>query len=96
MNKSVPFDEQETVICMSPANVSKTAEVYTCIPNMIKKLRNLASTRPDCVAITKDLGDALFADVDRSCVKITPKRIMSDEQRAAATERLEKLREAKT
>jgi len=96
MNRSVPLDEQETVICITPANVSKTAEVYTCMPNMLKKLRSLAQTRPDVVVIKKDYGDALFADVDRSCVKISPKRRMSEEQRIAATKRLERLREEKT
>ena len=89
-----PFDEQETIISFSPPQISKTAEVYTCMPNMLNKLRKLSESRPDCVKIKRDLGDALFAEVDRACVKITPKRIVSDEQRRAAAERLAQRRKA--
>ena len=86
--KRTPYEEQETIINIPAAQVSKTAEVYTSIPSMLKKLRNQAKSRPDCVRIKRDLGDALFAEVDRSCVRITPKRIVSDEQRATAAKRL--------
>ena len=95
MNKPIPFDEQETVIIMYPPQVSKAAEVYSCMPNMLKKLRKLAETRPDCVRIKQDLGDAIFVDMDRSCVKISPKRKLTEEQRAAASERLAKGRAIK-
>ena len=96
MPKGIPIDEQETVISFSPAQVSKSAEVYSCMPGMMKKLRKQAESRPDCVRIKKDDGDALFAEVDRSCIKISPKRTMSDEQRAAAAERLAKGRVKQT
>ena len=89
MKKRNPFDEQETIIIVSPSQVSKTAEVYTCMPSWADKLRKLAASRPDCVRITQDLGDALFADVERSCVKIIPKRIYSEEYRRSCAERLE-------
>lgn len=95
MNKRTPYDEQETVITISAPQVSRKAEVYTCIPSMFKKIKKLAETRPDCVRIKQDLGDALFAEVDSSCIKISPKRRMSDEQRAAAAKRLEKARVSK-
>ena len=90
--KPIPIDEQETVITISPPQVSQTAEVYTCMPNMMKKLRDQAASRPDCIRINKDLGNALFAEVDRSCIKITPKRKMSEADRIAAVERLVKWR----
>ena len=48
--------------------------------------------RPDAVVITRDEGDAIFASVDPKCVKISPKRQMSEEQRLAAAERLAKVR----
>ena len=90
--EQIPFAEQETVITFLPKQVSDKAEIYTCMPNIMKKLRKQASDRPDCVRITKDLGNALFAEVDRSCVKISPKRIIPEEQRIAAVERLRKWR----
>ena len=86
--KRTPYEEQETIINIPASQVSKTAEVYTNIPSMLKKLRKQSESRPDCVQIKRDLGDALFAEVDRSCIRITPKRIVSDEQRATAAKRL--------
>ena len=47
----------------------------------------------DAVTIENDLGYAVFARVSRSCVKIQPKRLMTDEQRAVAAERLKKARD---
>ena len=92
MDKRIPYEEQETVIVVPVSKISKKADVYTCVPTMLKKLKNLAESRPDCVQIKRDLGDAVFAEVDSKCVRITPKRILSEEQRRAASERLEKLR----
>ena len=93
MDKSIQLDEQETVISFSPTRISKAAEVYTCMPDWVKRLRTLAKSRPDCVRITQDLGDAVFAEVDKSCVKLSPKRKMTEAQRLAASERLAKGRE---
>lgn len=92
----IKYDEQETIINIPAVQVSRTAEVYTCVPSMFKKLKKLAESRPDCVRIKQDLGDALFADVDINCIKIVPKRILSEEQRRAASARLAKLREGQT
>lgn len=86
--KRTPYEEQETIINIPASQVSKTAEVYTNIPSMLKKLRKQSESRPDCVQIKRDIGDALFAEVDRSCIRITPKRIVSEEQRAIAAKRL--------
>lgn len=92
MRNGISLDEQETIIVMNPKQVSDTAEIYTCMPNMLKKIRKMAKSRPDCIQIKRDDGDALFADIDRSCIKISPKRQLSDEQRQAAAARLEKAR----
>lgn len=92
MNKSIPFEEQETVVILQPACVSQTAEVYTCMPNMLKKIRKLAESRPEEVKIKQDKGDMLIADVDRAYIKISPKRHMSEESKKAASERLARLR----
>lgn len=91
-----PLYEQETTINLYPAQVSKSADVYTCIPDMMKRLRKYADDRPDCVRIIKDTGSEVFAELDRSCIKISPKRKLTDEQRRQASERLALAREAKT
>ena len=92
MNKKITYDEQETVIIIPAVQVSRTAEVYTCVPTMLKKLRKQAKDRPDCVRIKQDDGESLFADVDSSCVRITPKKQISEEQRKASAERFRKMR----
>ena len=87
MDQKIPIEEQETTINIWPAQVSKKAEVYTCIPSMMKRLRTLASTRSDAVRIISDDVRSVTAEVDRSCVKISPKRLVSEEQRKAAADR---------
>ena len=96
MKRSYSFDEQETTINMFPANVSKTAEIFSCIPAMMNKLRELAVSHPSDVAI-KDNEDCVFATVPTSWIKISPKRKsnMTEEQRKANTERLMRYMEAK-
>lgn len=88
MDDKVTMEEQETTINIFPAQVSKTAEIYSCIPAMVKRLKKLAVNRPDAVRILHDDGRSVTAEVDRSCIKVSPKRIVSDEQRKAASERL--------
>lgn len=92
MKRPIPLDEQETIISFAPAQVSKVAEVYSCMPNVMKSLRNNAKKHPDSFVILKDEGDAVFASVDRSCIKFSPKRQLTEEQRRAAVERLSKWR----
>lgn len=92
MDKQVAMDEQETVIIFQPARINKVADVYTCMPDQMKKLRDLSESRPDCVQIKLDQGDAVFAEVERSCIRITPKRLVSEEQRRSASERMKKVR----
>lgn len=76
------LDEQETTINVLPAVVSKSAEVYTCIPNMIEKIRKLAEEYPHDVVIVEKDG-YVNATVPREWIKIQPKRksSMDDEQR---------------
>lgn len=95
MDYRVPLEEQETVINLFPAQVSKKAEVYSCIPSMVKRLKTLAGKRPDAVKIVSDYGYAVTAEMDKSCIKISPKRVMTEEQRRAATDRLADARERK-
>lgn len=96
MKKSYSFDEQETTINMFPANVSKTSEVFSCIPVMMNRLRKLAVDYPSDVAL-RDNEDCVFATVPSSWIKIAPKRKsnMTEEQRQANKERLIRYMEAK-
>ena len=84
----IPYEEQETIINLLPPQIESTGEIYTCMPHMVKKLRKWAKSRPDSVTITQDFGDAVSAKVDRSWIKVAPKRVLTEEQRAAAIERL--------
>lgn len=88
MNKPIPMEEQETTINLFPSRVSKKALIYSCVPLTMKKIRGMAESRPDSARITEDHGDWLYAEVDASCVKIKPKRVMSEAQRQAAADRL--------
>ena len=94
-NKYYPTEEQETVINIQPSRVSKFAEIYTCMPDWLTRLRKQAKSRPDCVWIKRDLGNALFAEVDLSCVKVAPKRKLSEKERTNAINNLKKARAAK-
>ena len=86
MQLKVPLDEQETIISLFPAQVTTKAEIYTCMPAMIKRMKKLALKRPDAVRIMKEDEISVTAEVDRSCIKISPKRIMSEEQRQRSAE----------
>lgn len=90
------IEEQETTINVFPSQVSKTAEIYTCIPNMMEMLMKLQTEYPEDVAfVIKD--DGMQATVPRSWIKIQPKRksVMSDEQKRANAERLAAYRRMK-
>ena len=82
-------EEQETTINIFPANISDKAEIYTCIPGMITRMKNLAVKYPQDVAIRDD-GDSIFCTVPIDWVKVSPKRkcTLTDEQKRANAERL--------
>ena len=96
MKSPYSIDEQETTINMFPAVVSKTAEIYTCIPNMVEKIRKLAKEYPESVAILDtgedpfDISGYVRATVPREWVKIQPKRKcnMTPEQKQALVDRM--------
>lgn len=95
MKDSTPLEEQEVTINLYSPRLGDKADVFSSIPNMNKKLRDLAKKRPDIVSITKDTGNEVFALVDRSCVKIAPKRSVSEAQRLAMSQRLTEARKKK-
>lgn len=96
MSKLYPKDEQETTINMFPKTVSSKAEIFTCIPTEITKLRKLASEYPSEVALKEDDG-CIFCTVPVSWVRISPKRKcnLTQEQKQANAERLKAYMEAK-
>ena len=95
MQESTPIEEQEMTINLYPNQISSKAEVFSSIPYMNKKLRKMAQEHPESVTIEKDTGNEIMALVDRSCIRISPKRIMSDEQREASAKRLAEARAKK-
>ena len=95
MQQKIPLDEQETIISMFPAQVTTKAEIYTCMPAMVNRMKKLAGSRPDAVRILKEDERSITAEVDRSCIKISPRRIVSEEQRRQAAERFAAAREKK-
>ena len=95
MNVSYSLDEQETVINIVPTIVSKRAEVFSCIPTMMKKLRKLYKDHPEDVDLSEKDG-CVTATVPAAWIKIAPKRrcTLSDEQKRANAERLAQYMEA--
>lgn len=87
---SISQIEQETVIVVDPTK--KRASVYSCIPNMVKKLYEYAEHED--VKIDMDNEYGLTINVPMNWVKIRPpiKRVYSEEQRAAIAENLAKAR----
>ena len=61
----------------------------------INKIKKLAEKFPDEVKITAENSDCIVCHIPTSYIKINnpPKRIYSEEERAAMTERLKKARE---
>lgn len=96
MKSPYTVDEQETTINMFPANVSESAEIYTCIPFMMQRLLNLRKEYPEDVALIE--GDGYIdATVPRSWIKIQPKRKcnLSDERRKEIAANLNAAKQAK-
>ena len=96
MKSPYTIDEQETIINVFPKSLSDTAEIWTCIPNMIEKIIRLHEQYPGDVSVVVEDGCA-NATVPRGWIKIQPKRkcTLSEEQKRANAERLAALRAAK-
>lgn len=92
---AVSLEEQETTINVYPSQVQDHAEVYSCIPGMMKKLRQFAVEYPEEVRIEKEDDIGIFARVPARWIQIRrPKQMnMSEEQKAAVAARLQVARE---
>jgi len=86
---AVSLEEQETTINLYPKAVDKS-EIYSCEPNVKKKMLEYAEKYPDEFVITKQDEVGIFASVPRDWFKFKPPRrlTMTPEQRAAAAERM--------
>ena len=91
---SVPFEEQETNITICPID-KNIASVYTCVPNMIRRLYKYAVDYPEQVDVISDDGYGVMVEMPSSWVSVKPykKRIMTEEQKQAAAARLAASRE---
>lgn len=91
--------EKETIITFNEKDL--IANVYTHHLKYIYTLRDLAKERPEDVKILTDYvpfdNHFMEVEVPKSWIHISPKRqsrkTMTDEQKAAASERLRKARE---
>lgn len=86
---SYSINEQETTINVFPKAVSDKAEIFTCIPSMMDRMRKLASSYPSDVCIREE-EDAVFCTVPIGWIKVAPKRkcTLTEEQKKANAERL--------
>lgn len=84
--------EQETIINYNEAE--KTASVYTHNRALIRKLELLAEQRPNECRMTKTShgGKAVDYSIPKAWVKISPPRVASEAQKAAAREAVKKAR----
>jgi hypothetical protein len=84
-------EERETIILYTEAD--DRAEVYTHNKKMINRLAKLYAERPDEVEKIREADTgAVTYTVPRDWVKIIPKRRLSEEQRAAITDRFAAMR----
>ena len=86
---NVSLIEQETDIVIDP--MTKRATVYSCIPTTIKKLYKMVEEHKE-VKVELDNNYGLMISVPQKWVKVSPPRKMSEEQRAAAAERLREIK----
>lgn len=87
-----PFDEQETIINIDPAQISDRCTVYTTIPADIRRMWRLYENNPDDVILVHDDKYGSEFSIPRKWVVIRKPRQVSEEQRLAAKERFAKYR----
>ena len=86
--KIVPYEEQETSILLGVPHLSPDADIYTCMPAMIRKLKQLKEQYPDQVNIQKEDDYGIQLTLPREWVKIKPKRVLSEQQRQQIAQNL--------
>ena len=89
---SVPTDEQELHINFSPTQPDKMCEVYTTIPWAMKQLEKLVNKFPNECKLVKDDKYGYTAMIPFKLVKPRSPRVMTDEQKQAARDRMLNIR----
>ena len=92
---NIPGIERETVITNNEHE--KAAVVYTCNQALKRKLEGLTIARPDECKLLRRFPDGIGVEyeVPKKWVKVSPPRIMSEEERVARAERLRNARFAR-
>lgn len=87
--------ERETIINFN--ELEEQASVYTCSKRLINQLNKLAQERKECIKKRGDNETFIEFLVPKKWVKIRPSsnRVMSDEQKAKISERLQNARQKK-
>lgn len=86
----IPREEQETIINFCADD--KTAHVYTCDSVYIRKLDKLCERCPDIYKVVKQDECSKTYSMPKRLVSFRVPRELTEEQRAAAVERLAKMR----
>lgn len=73
------------------------ATLYSSEAKWMRKIKQLQSDYPDSVQIMNETSESMVVHIPKSWFKVTPPRKMTltDEQRAAAAERMTKARQKK-
>lgn len=87
---NIPRDEQETIISFTADD--KIAQVYTCDAVYIRKLDRLCEKSPNQYKVIQQDAYSKTYTMPKKLVSFRIPREMTEEQRAAAKERLAKAR----
>ena len=73
------------------------APLYSSEAKWMRKIKQLKSDYPDSVQIMNETSESMVVHIPKSWLKVTPPRKMTltDEQRAAAADRMTKARQKK-
>ena len=88
---TIPVDEQEFHVNYSP-DMGDTCEVYATIPWAMKYLERMVTKYPNECRLVRDDKYSYTACIPFKLVKPRAPRQISEEQRAAAAERLKAVR----
>lgn len=91
---STSLDEQETTFTWYPPSVDRFADVYSANPVQIRKLKKLCAESPEDFIFEREDSVGAFFRVNQKCFSFHKRktRVISDEQRAAASARMMELR----
>ena len=82
--------EQETIILFNEEQKTATVETYNM--KMKNKLLQMAKEKPDQVTIKLDDGQRVKAIIPKKWIRVSSPKIMSEEQRKVASERMANIR----